>query len=155
MPIPTNATTAPVAPTRNTPGLDSQRLEYNPNHPNTQNLLMRQSPQLIPKPQGYNSPSGFYNVFMATAPIRDQQVLDWARDDVKSLVDINVGPNVETATDSNKRSLNNIFRPSGFLYPRANGGIPAINNDPQYLYNNPVSNVLSNAGTNYPNGGVL
>jgi hypothetical protein len=147
MPIPTTAVDVPNDTTPNEWSIlpPAEYLDAD----NKKNLLMRQEPQLIPRPQTYSANSGFYNVFISPAPTTDQQVLDWARNVAFSLVDINQGPNVESAANANIRAKNNIFKPDNLVYPRANGGIPAVNNNPAYLYNNPSANALSNAGINY------
>lgn len=164
MPIPTSATAPPPPEPRNSPTLDTQRPEYVLAE-NNQAINIRYQPQLIPRPAMKNVPSGYYNVFLRNAtpnneeaipPITNQEVLNWARYTVFSLVDNRKdGTNVETAANSNIRAKNNIFAPSGLTYPNANGGaltenIMNINiNTPQYQYYRPVANDLSNAGTNY------
>jgi hypothetical protein len=149
MPIPTTAALAPSAPYGNNP-LNGQRLEYY-NFTNNVNLLMRQAPQLIPKPEGNITASGFYNVFMTIAPTTDAEVLYWAKNTVESIVEKS-----ETISDSNIRAKDNIFSPNGLTYPRANGGVVIQqqnnSNPPAYPYDNAIGygeNVLSNAGTNY------
>jgi hypothetical protein len=159
MPIPTNAPEAPDPPPRSPTSVDEARLEYfNPDRvtldSNNQNLLVRNRPQIIPRPKTKLFPSGYYNVFMASTPTGDKQVLDWAKYTVGSLVDIEDGAYVESMLESNLRSKNNIFKPDNLNYTRANLGIVNnFNNPPSYNFmytsQSGISNYLSNAGMNY------